>query len=118
MKKFIVALLFACTVFSLSASDANKRLFEEFYSAIAKNMPKDQGAVRKNVENRIIFIDFLLPVSSNPNIDMVKAKAMILNELKKNKDSKAVIGTGITLVYNYITTDRKIYTVVVSQKDF
>ena len=112
-------LIVAALVSSLSlayAKDIKDTWFETLYEATAKNLPKG-CQLRKDAETRIIFIDVPLPVKSNTQFDTAAAKAAIVKELKNTPDADFIKKAEIILIYNYITTDVKVYSVVITAKD-
>lgn len=114
-KKIFIAVVFALTI-SLSAADVKDTWFNIFYKAMEKQLPKG-CQLRKEPDMRIIFMDVPLPMKSDVSFDTGKAKAAILKTLKNSADADFIKKTEIILIYNYITTDSKIYSIVISAKD-
>ncbi len=116
MKKimFGFAILMSCVM--LSAADIKDTWFNTFYEANSENLPEG-CTMRKNEKNRIIFFDMPLPVKSG-NFDIAAGKKEILKTLRGTPDAEFIKKANIIVVYNYITTDYKIYSIVISDKDF
>ena len=61
--------------------------------------------------------DVPLPVKSDVPFDTGKSKAAILKELKGTADADFIKKAEIILIYNYVTSDSRIHSVVISAKD-
>lgn len=116
MKKIALVLLFAGLVFSLSAADIKDTWFDTFCQATAKNLPSGAQLAKDSV-NRIMFINFPLPTKSSAAFDIPAAKAAITKAIKGTPDASYIKKAEITVIYNYITTDYKIFSVVITAKD-
>lgn len=114
-KKIFIAVVFALTL-SLSAADVKDTWFDMLYQATAKQLPKG-CQLRKEPDMRILFIDVPLPVKSDVPFDTGKSKAAILKELKGTADADFIKKAEIILIYNYVTSDSRIHSVVISAKD-
>ena len=112
--------IFAVVVFilcvSLSAADIKDTWFETLYDGVTRTLPRTCQA-RKNPENRILFIDFPLQINSSNSFNIPAAKAAIVKAVRGTQDAELIRKADITVIYNYITTDRKIYSVVITAKD-
>ena len=114
-KKIFIAVVFALTL-SLSAADVKDTWFDMLYQATAKQLPKG-CQLRKEPDMRILFIDVPLPVKSDVPFDTGKSKDAILKELKGTADADFIKKAEIILIYNYVTSDSRIHSVVISAKD-
>ena len=114
-KKIFFAVVFALSL-SLSAADVKDTWFDMLCQATAKQLPKG-CQLRKDPDMRILFIDVPLPVKSDAPFDTGKSKAAIVNALKGTADADFIKKAEIILIYNYLTTDNKIHSVVISGKD-
>ncbi|MBR4665073.1 MAG: hypothetical protein IKO93_14485 [Lentisphaeria bacterium] len=114
-KKLFIAVIFALSI-SLSAADVKDTWFNMFFQATAKQLPKG-CQLRKEPDMRIIFMDVPLPMKSDVAFDTGKAKAAMIKELKGSADADFIKKAEIILIYNYLTTDNKIHSVVISAKD-
>lgn len=112
----ILAALVLCV--SLSAGDSKTALFETFYDSVAKETP-ERCQVRKDSARRILFMDMPVPVKSSDAGDISGAKAAVLKSMKSSPETgKLFREADITMIVNYITTDHKILSVVISKEDF
>ena len=116
MKKLllIAALLFAS--YGVFADE-----FDEFVQGAkggVKNIP-NVIAVRADKAHRILFFDFRLPdhvkdVSDEQHAEMKRA---MIRYFKNSSFAEGFKELEVTVVYNYITADGKIYSVVISSSD-
>ena len=115
VKRFFV--LFASVLcIALSAADIKDTWFSAMCDAVASQLP--QGCqLRKDASKRIIFLDMPLPVSSETPFNVATAKAAIVREIKTTPDADFVRKAEIIVIYNYITTDYKIHSVVITKAD-
>lgn len=117
MKKFVFVFVFIILRLTLSAADIKDTWFDTFCDAAAKQIPK--GCMLRKVPGaRIIFIDMPLPVKSDSTFDVKRAKEAIVKSIKNTPDMDFIRKAEITCIYNYITTDYKIYSVVINKNDF
>ena len=117
MKKLFFVFMFALFSLILSAADIKDTWFETFCEAVSTQLPKG-CMLRKVPEARIIFLDMPLPIKSDAAFDVKKAKDVIVKAVKGTPDVDFIKRAEITCIYNYITTDYKIYSVVVNKNDF
>ena len=118
MKKLLLtaALLFA----SLGAFAAEKeepeelRLFDRFVSELKKKAPEDAD-VRGDREHRFVYLDLQMPVASTAPFDISAAREGVAMYLKGAAELFKTLK--ITVLVNFVTTDRKIRTVVVTPQE-
>ncbi|MBP5181648.1 MAG: hypothetical protein J6331_01340 [Lentisphaeria bacterium] len=110
---FLAAFLL-CT--SLSAADIRDTWFETLYEGSAKQLPEG-CQIRKDAAKRIIFLDMPLPIKSSQSFDVKVAKAQLIKAIKGTPDADFIRKAEILVIYNYITTDHKIYSVVIGKDD-
>lgn len=119
MKKLLFvmgALLLALGTWAEDAGGdaASLQLFDRFVAELKKSAPED-AEVRGDREYRIVFLDLRMPVASTAPFDISAAKEGVAMYLK---DSAELFQTlKITLLVNFVTTDRRIRTVIVTPQD-
>lgn len=90
------------------------QFFDSFVAGLKKSTPED-AEVRGDRERRFVYLDLLMPVDSKAPLDLAEAKKGVVQYLK---DSAELFTTlKITVLVNFVTTDRKIRTVVVTPQD-
>lgn len=116
MKKIVLAfgaLLLALGVFA-GEEPEELQLFDCFVAELKKVTPED-AEVRGDREHRFIYIDLQMPVASTAPLDLDEAKKGVFTYLK---DSAEVFQTlKITVLVNFVTTDRRIRTVVATPQE-
>ena len=116
MKKLVLAfgaLLLALGAFADEGSE-ELQLFDGFVAELKKNTPED-AEVRDDREHRFVYIDLRMPVASTAPFDLGEAKNGVFMYLK---DSAELFTTlKITVFVNFVTTDRRIRTVVVTPRE-
>ena len=116
MKKLVLvfgALLLALGVFA-DGEPEELQLFDCFVTELKKVTPED-AEVRGDREHRFIYIDLQMPVDSKAPLNLDEAKKGVFMYLK---DSAEVFKTlKITVFVNFVTTDRRIRTVVVTPQE-
>lgn len=114
-KAFALALIF-CTL-SCFAEDIKDTWFDMFAKAAAKKV--NSGiSVRRDDATRTLFFDFPLPIKSSNGFNCAEAKNAIVKGIKASPDAEYIKKTEMLIIYNYITADYKIFSVVISKKDF
>ena len=119
MKKILPvfgALVLALGVFAGEKAGENDELqfFDSFVAGLKKNTPED-AEVRGDREHRFVYLDLLMPVDSKVPLDLAEAKKGVVMYLKSSAELFATLK--ITVLVNFVTTDRKIRTVVVTPQD-
>ena len=115
MKRFIVVILLVLAVIPLSAAD-KREVFQTLYHGVVKSVPAG-AMVRKDDASFILFLDMKVGFSSSQPFNNEAGKKAIIASMKGSTDSKIVKQLGITIIYNYITTDGKIHSIVITGKD-
>lgn len=118
MKKLLLtfgALLLALGVFAAEEKAPDDlRLFDSFVSGLKKNVPEDAD-VRGDRDHRFVYLDLQMPVDSKAPFNIDEAKKGVAMYLK---DAAELFKTlKITVFVNFITTDRRIRTVVVTPRE-
>ena len=90
------------------------QLFDNFVSGLKKNVPEDAD-VRADREHRFVYLDLLAPVDSKAPLDLAEAKNGVVMYLKDAAELFATLK--ITVLVNFVTTDRRIRTVVVTPQE-
>ena len=110
-----VALLLGCAVLSAQSAD---EAFDNLYNGLKQNGTEVNKFVSGNT--RILFLNYPLQISSSSvKYDFDKGKKEMIDKfLRGTVDEKLIKRGNIILIYNYITTDRKIYSIVVTKDDF
>lgn len=116
MKRFIVVILLVLAVIPLSAADKGE-IFQKLYHGVVKSVPAG-AMVRKDDASFILFLDMKVGFSSSQPFNYEGGKKAIISSMKGTPDSHIIKQLGITVIYNYITTDGKIHSIVVTGKDF
>ena len=88
--------------------------FDRFVAELKKSAPED-AEVRGDREHRFVFLDLQMPVASTAPFDLGEAKNGVVEYLKGSAELFANLK--ITVLVNFVTTDRRIRTVVVSPQD-
>ncbi len=90
------------------------KLFDELVAGMKKITPED-AEVRGDRNCRFIYMDLRMPVDSTAPFDISEAKNGVVMYLK---DSAELFETlKATLLVNFVTTDRRIRTVVVTPQE-
>ena len=120
MKKMLLtlgAVLLALGVWAeekAPADDDSLKIFDELVAGLKKNTPED-AEVRADREYRFVYIDLQMPVDSKAPFDIGEAKNGVLLYLR---DSAELFKTlKLTVLVNFVTTDRRIRTVIVTPQD-
>ena len=112
----LIALSFA--VIALSANDIKDTWFETLYEGTKNALSAGMSASKFAKGNvRILFVDYPLPVSSEQKMDPDKAKQVSLKAMRGSADAEYVKKTGCIIIYNFITTDHKVFKVVITADD-
>ena len=120
MKKLVLAfgaLLLALGAFAEEKAGEEKddlKLFDSFVAELKKNAPEDAEA-RSDRDRRFVYLDLRMPVDSKAPIDLAEAKKGVVMFLKESAELFAMLK--ITLLVNFVTTDRRIHTVVVTPQE-
>ena len=117
MKKFVLvsgALLLALGVFAEEKAPDDLRLFDSFVSGLKKSVPED-AAVRSDRDRRFVYLDLRMPVDSQAPFNLDEAKKGVVMYLKEAAELFATLK--ITVLVNFVTTDRSIRTVVVTPQE-
>ena len=119
MKKLLFA--FGALLLAFGAAAAEKagendelKLFDSFIAGLEKNTPED-AEVRGDREHRFVYLDLLMPVDSKAPLDLAEAKKGVTMYLKDS--AELFKSLKITVLVNFVTTDRHIRTVVVTPQD-
>lgn len=117
MKKLLLAfgaLLLALGVFAEEKAPEELRLFDDFVAGLKKNTPED-AEVRGDRDRRFVYLDLRMPTASTAPFDLAEAREGVLMYLKGSAELFATLK--ITVLVNFVTTDRRIRTVVVTPQD-
>ena len=111
MKKL---LLIAALMFASFGAFAEEDIFDVFVTEMKKN---EAFTVRADKPHRIIFIDIKLPEEAIVLSDeqMSELRSEMLRNLRDV--SEAVKAIGGTIIYNFITANGKIYSLVCAPSD-
>lgn len=96
------------------AADASLKLFDSFVSGLKESLPED-AAVRGDRDHRFVYLDLLMPVDSTAPFDPGEAKRGVMMYLKGSAELFKTLK--ITLFVNFVATDRRIRTVVVTPQE-
>ena len=96
------------------ADDESLRIFDELVAGLKKNTPED-AEVRDDREYRFVYIDLQMPVDSKAPFDVGEAKNGVLLYLRDS--AELFKSLKLTVLVNFVTTDRRIRTVVVTPQD-
>jgi len=96
------------------ADDDSLRIFDELVAGLKKNTPED-AEVRADREYRFVYIDLQMPVDSKAPFDVGEAKNGVLLYLRDS--AELFKSLKMTVLVNFVTTDRRIRTVVVTPQD-
>lgn len=116
MKQIFALALIFCAL-SCFAEDIKDTWFDMFAKAAAKKV-KSGINVRRDDATRTLFFDFPLPIKGSAGFNCAEAKKTIVKGIKASPDAEYIKKTEMLIIYNYITTDYKIFSVVISKKDF
>ena len=110
------ALVLALGVFAEEKANEKEELqfFDSFVAGLKKSTPED-AEVRSDRERRFVYLDLLMPVDSQAPLDLAEAKKGVVQYLKESAELFTTLK--ITVLVNFVTTDRKIRTVVVTPQD-
>ena len=118
MKKLVPiagALMLALGVFAAEEKAPEElQLFDNFVAGLKKSAPED-AEVRADREHRFVYLDLLAPVDSRTSFDLAAAKNWIVMSLKDA--GELFVALKITVLVNFVTTDRRIRTVVVTPQE-
>ena len=117
MKKLVLmfgALVLALGAFAEEEVPEELRLFDNFVAGIKKSVPEDAD-VRADRDHRFVYLDLQMPVDSKAPFDIAEAKKGVVMYLKDAAELFATLK--ITVLVNFVTTDRKIRTVVVTPQE-
>lgn len=118
MKKLLLALgIMVLALGSLAAEEKpadELKLFDDFVAGLKKSAPED-AEVRSDNGRRFVYLDLRMPVDSNSPFDLDEAKAGVLLYLKGSAELFSTLK--ITVFVNFVTTDRRIRTVVVTPQE-
>ena len=96
------------------ATDDSLKLFDELVAGLKKNTPEDAD-VRADRDYRFIYLDLQMPVDSKAPFDLGEAKNGVLLYLRDS--AELFKSLKLTVLVNFVTTDRRIRTVVVTPQD-
>ena len=108
------ALVLALGAFAEEEVPEELRLFDNFVAGIKKSVPEDAD-VRADRDHRFVYLDLQMPVDSKAPFDIAEAKKGVVMYLKDAAELFATLK--ITVLVNFVTTDRKIRTVVVTPQE-
>ena len=117
MRKFVLtfgALLLALGVFAEEKAPEDLRLFDDFVAGLKKSVPEDAD-VRGDRDRRFVYLDLQMPVDSKAPFNLDEAKNGVILYLKNAAELFKTLK--ITVLVNFITTDRRIRTVVVTPQE-
>ena len=117
MKKLVLLfgiLLLALGVFAEEKAPDELRLFDDFVAGLKKSVPEDAD-VRGDRDHRFVYLDLQMPVDSKAPFNLDEAKNGVVLYLKNAAELFKTLK--ITVLVNFITTDRRIRTVVVTPQE-
>ena len=119
MKRLLLAfgaLALALGAFAGEEAEEKEELkfFDSFVAGLKKSTPED-AEVRGDRERRFVYLDLLTPVDSKAPLDLAEAKKGVVQYLKGSAELFATLK--ITVFVNFVTTDRRVRTVVVTPQD-
>ena len=117
MKKLVLLfgiLLLTLGVFAEEKAPDELRLFDDFVSGLKKSVPEDAD-VRADRDRRFVYLDLQMPVDSKAPFNIDEAKNGVVMYLKSS--AELFVTLKITVLVNFITTDRRIRTVVVTPQE-
>jgi hypothetical protein len=116
MKK-VLAVAMLGVFCALSAFAGSKDdMFDELYRATAAQLPAGATA-SKDSDYRVMFINYPLDIHSRNGFNVIAAKRAIVQVIRGTKDAEYIRQSDALIIYNYITTDRKVFSVVISGED-
>lgn len=116
MKKLLLAIALFLASFTVVAAD-NTDLFDEFVKGMSASSAEGGFVIRSDKEHRIVFMDYKMPAEQkevSPQ-DLAEAKAAMIKEM--GESGKVVKALNISILINFITTDGRIFTVVIMPQD-
>jgi len=124
----IVAAALLTAEISLSAAETAKTQEDTWFDMIVQaekqNLPAG-AELRYDAKLRYIILNMKLPVQSaklNYEQFVTAAKAAMLKNLKAKEKNTPIFDfykkTRTSMIFNYITEDAKIYTVIISSQEF
>ena len=91
--------------------------FDMLYEATKENIPSGTS-IAADKKSKIIYISVKLPISSkDAPFDTEAAKKGIIKHIKNTPDAKFIKGSSCSIIYCYITTDNKSYSVIINTTD-
>ena len=117
MKKLVLLfgiLLLALGVFAEEKAPDELRLFDDFVAGLKKSVPEDAD-VRGDRDHRFVYLDLQMPVDSKAPFTVEEAKNGVVMYLRESAELFATLK--ITVFVNFVTTDRRIRTVVVTPQE-
>ena len=118
----IVAAALLTAEISLTAAEPAKTQEDTWFSILAEGTRKALPAGAQMTTDdklRFIIISMFLPVKSEkvPQNAFQQQKPQMIKILKDTPDVDFIRKTGTTVVYNYITDDKVVYSVIISPKE-
>lgn len=114
MKKL---LLFAALMFAPFGVFADE--LDDFVAGARKSAEADGDAVRFDRAHRIVFMDYkLVPGGSFTEADLARTRESILNHIRSApQEAEFIRRHGVTIIFNYISDDRAIFTIIIAPSD-
>ena len=118
----IVAAALLSAQISLAAAEPQKTQEDTWFSMLVDGTRKalPPGAqMTTDTKLRFIIISMFLPVKSDkvPANAFQQQKPNMIEVLKKTPDADFIRKTGTTVIYNYISDDKVVYSVILSPKE-
>lgn len=114
MKKLI---LIAALLFASYGAFADE--FDDFVGEMRERAENKGNSVRVDKARRIIFMDYKLAGrKSFTEAELAGVREFVMKGLRGDKRFAALIKKyGVTVLYNYISTDQNVFTIVVTPND-
>jgi len=116
MKKVLFAILLSVFCLTGAYAESKDAIFDRLYNGTVAQLPPGVTA-GKSADYRIMFINYPLEISSRSGFDVIAAKRAIVNVIRNTVDADYIRRSDAMIIYNYITTDRKVYSVVITDAD-
>ena len=116
----LLKILYVSLVSFVSVSYAQAQAdtwFDMLYEATKENIPSGTS-IAADKKSKIIYISMKLPISSKDGpFDTESAKKGAIKALKNTPDAKFIKGSTCSVIYCYITTDNKSYSIIINATD-
>lgn len=122
MKKLVLAFVLLIGMNIPLFADSTELIQFRQYVEATKNFPKNPAGmtVSSDEKYRIIYVAMPIAISSSDataEVQKEMKKNMVLEMRKEKADCSVIKNLKITLVYAFIATDKKIFSICISYKD-